>query len=101
MNRDELTRRLRSAFLQELGELERLGGHGRGPGVHGRIMLEQVRVVLAHDRAAGTGGRHHDLGVLEDVHHAARDGASFIEEAAVESRLAAAGLLRREVHADP
>jgi hypothetical protein len=84
-------------LLQVLDELERPGGQGLGPLVHGRVVLEGPGEVLADDRAARAGGRDHHRGVLEDVDHATGHAAELVGKAAVEGGLATAGLVLGEI----
>ena len=55
---------------------------------------------MGDHRRAGSGGDHDVVGVLEYVEKMARNLPGFLAIAAVERRLAAAGLALRKVHAE-
>jgi hypothetical protein len=84
-----------------LGKLVRFGDKLIGFVFPFRLILEQVRIVVMDHAGAGTGRRHDVVAMLERANEIPRHFAGFILVAAVEGRLAAAGLHLRKIDLAP
>ena len=85
---------------QEVGQFVNAGGEGFGLWLAHRIGGKQGRVVVFHHAGAGA-GRYDDRPVVREQRQLQRgDLARFVGETAGVGRLAAAGLLFREMNAD-
>ncbi len=83
---------------QELGQLEGALGQRLGLLQRGRLVLEQLKVMVAQHPGAGAGGHHHRPVVGEQLQLRAGDLARLVGIAGGVGRLTAAGLALRIVH---
>jgi hypothetical protein len=82
---------------QERHQFVTAAGEVLGPGLHGRIVIEQARIVMTEHPGAGPRRCHHGVVVVERRDHLRRDRSSRGAVSAIVGRLAAADLQGRHL----